>query len=212
MWRWARAAVCAYAVVVVAEMLVFLVDSGHISASFRQFVHQVQQAQQNGSPPPQFDTTGLFGVIGAADAIQALLLPVAIVFLIWQHQAAEVARDLGYPARRSPALGVGSWFIPIVSIWFPYQALTDCLPPTHPLRPTCLTAWLAYLATGFLTALTAVISFFSPLGALIPLAFTLATLSTTVVLGWRLITAVNEDHRRALDLAAQSGAGRWGSL
>jgi hypothetical protein len=57
-----------------------------------------------------------------------------IFFLIWQYRAATAARLLGFPARRSPGWGVGSWFVPVVNLWMPFQALRDCLPPGYPRR------------------------------------------------------------------------------
>lgn len=69
----------------------------------------------------------------------------SIGFLRWQLQAARTARLLGLPAALSPGLGVGGWFIPVVSLWFPYQALRDCLPAAHPARPEVLRLWIAYL-------------------------------------------------------------------
>jgi len=53
----------------------------------------------------------------------------------------------GYPARRSPALGVGGWFIPVCNFWFPYQAIRDCLPPGHPARRMVLHMWLWFIAS-----------------------------------------------------------------
>jgi hypothetical protein len=57
-----------------------------------------------------------------------------IVACVWQHRAAAAARAQGFPARRSPAWGVGSWFVPVVNLWMPYSALRDCLPPGDPRR------------------------------------------------------------------------------
>ena len=66
----------------------------------------------------------------------SLVFVVAVIFaLIWQHRAASAGRALGLPASHSPAWGVGSWFVPIVNLWMPYQALRDCLPPGDPRRP-----------------------------------------------------------------------------
>ncbi|HEY6624777.1 MAG TPA: DUF4328 domain-containing protein [Acidimicrobiales bacterium] len=84
------------------------------------------------------------------------LLTVAgfILFLVWQHWAASTAGSLGYPARRSPALGVGGWFIPVCNLWFPYQAIRDCLPPGHPARRLVLHMWL-WLIASLVVALVA---------------------------------------------------------
>ena len=82
-----------------------------------------------------------------------------VLFLVWQHRAATMARALGYPARRSPALGVGGWFIPICNFWFPYQAIRDCLPPGHPGRRMVLHMWLWYVASLCISVVTVVVLF-----------------------------------------------------
>lgn len=85
-----------------------------------------------------------------------------ILFLIWQSRAASTARSLGYPARRSPALGVGGWFIPVCFFWFPYQAIRDCLPPGHPQRRLVLSMWLFLVAQSCIAIAAAVLLFFGP--------------------------------------------------
>ena len=75
-------------------------------------------------------------LVGAA--IYAMLLP-------WQFRAATTAVRLGLPARLVPGLGVGGWFIPIVSLWFPYWALRDCLPPAHPGRAGVGRLWACFV-------------------------------------------------------------------
>ena len=76
-----------------------------------------------------------------------LLLEIAIfvVLLNWQYSAAKTARLLDLPATHSAGLGVGSWFIPVVNLWFPYQALRDCLPAGDPERSVVGRMWVCYL-------------------------------------------------------------------
>lgn len=128
----------------------------------------------------------VFFLVGAA---------VSIPFLIWQHSAATVARGLGYPARTSPSFGVGSWFIPVINLWFPYWALSDTLPPGHPLRQRCLVAWLAYLGSGFATAVTFFVGLASTTAAIVPMIVSGALALTAVGMGATLIAAVTDDHR-----------------
>jgi len=84
-----------------------------------------------------------------------------VVFLIWQCRAAKTATALGYPARRSPALGAWSWVIPVVNFWFPYQAIRDLLPPGHPLRALVLRTWLCYVCTLFAVVVSYMAAFSS---------------------------------------------------
>lgn len=123
----------------------------------------------------------------------------SIVFFIWQHSAATVARGLGYPSRISPGLGVGSWFIPVVNLWFPYWALCDTLPPGHPMRGGALWAWLAYLSTLWAGAATFVVALVSTTMATVVVMIISGALGlVAIALGAQLMTAVQADHRRRL--------------
>jgi hypothetical protein len=195
MFKWARAALCAYGVVVVGELGSVLTLAGTFRRDIHRFFDQLQTAAPGQPPAPNLN--GLYPVSIAVDLGQLVLLGVGIVFLVWQYNAARVARGLGYPARTSPGFGVASWFIPVINLWFPYWALSDCLPPNHPLRPSALWAWLAYLATGLLMSATFLVAFFSGYAAIIPLVPALISLAAAVALGYRLITAVNNDQRGA---------------
>jgi Domain of unknown function (DUF4328) len=106
---------------------------------------------------------------------------VSVGFLIWQHSAATVARGPGYPSRTSPGFGVGSWFIPVINLWFPYWALSDTLPPEHPIRGRCLWAWLAYLGAGVAGAATFFVALVSNAAAIMPM----------------VISGLGHDHPRA---------------
>jgi hypothetical protein len=171
-----------------------------VARSFRGVIHSVIHDLQATRPGvhPITDLNVLLGVQMGLSVGEVVLVVVGVVFLIWQYNAARVARGLGYPARTSPGFGVASWFIPIVNIWFPYWALSDCLPPGHRLRPTALWAWLAYIGATRLVAAAAVTALFSELGAVIPLFLALATMATAVTLGCRLISAVHQAHELVL--------------
>ncbi|KJL45260.1 hypothetical protein RS82_00287 [Microbacterium trichothecenolyticum] len=52
----------------------------------------------------------------------ASLFATAVVWVIWQYRAAKQVAGL---TRRSPGWHVGSWFVPVVSAWFPFQNITD---------------------------------------------------------------------------------------
>ncbi len=191
-WKWARLAVCWYGLVFLLQAITVFALAGQFRGFIHSFMHDLQAARPG--EPPTIDLNAFYKVQVAGDVGEVLLLAVGIVFLIWQYNAARVARGLGYPARTSPGFGVASWFIPIVNLWFPYWALSDCLPPGHCLRPTALWAWFAYLGSGLLVAATAVTAYFSELGAVIPFVLGLATMATAVTLGCRLVSAVNRAH------------------
>lgn len=130
--------------------------------------------------------------------VPAIALSVAVVFLVWQHSAASVSRGLGYPARLTPGFGVASWFLPVAGIWYPYQALSDILPPDHPMRPLCFRAWVTWLGSGAAT----VVAFFLALASTAAAfgALTVASLLAVYAFftGVRLIDAVDQDHTSRL--------------
>ena len=105
---------------------------------------------------------------------------------------------LGYPARLSPARGVGSWFLPLANFWQPYYALSDLLPPDHPMRPFCLRAWLSWYGAAFVNLVALSVAFASDGAAVVVLALGAVLVVYTYVTGWRLIDAVHEDHTRQL--------------
>ncbi len=88
-----------------------------------------------------------------------------VVFLVWQHRAAVAARSIGYPARHSPGFGVGSWFIPIVNLWLPYQAIRDFRAHSDETQRDLLAGWLLLIAGHLLTLATEVVSGTSGAGA-----------------------------------------------
>ncbi|WP_288799258.1 DUF4328 domain-containing protein [Arsenicicoccus cauae] len=54
-----------------------------------------------------------------------LLLAAGVCWLVWQHRLATSTRVDRREVRRSPGWHVGSWFIPVANLWFPYQNVSD---------------------------------------------------------------------------------------
>jgi len=143
------------------------------AGTLREFGHQfhraVEAGQQNVTPPP-ITVQPISGSFGAVVSLVDLLGVAALIInLIWQHRAATAARALNLPARRSPGLGVGGWFIPVCNFWFPYQAIRDCLPAEDPHRVLVLRWWLAYLGMGLFTGATLLIAMFNSSASLVTL-------------------------------------------
>jgi hypothetical protein len=97
---------------------------------------------------------------GAAASIAPVLtycslgvLIAGVLFLVWMYRAAVVARGFGLPARRSPALAILSFVIPIVNLWWPYQSTCDLLPPGHPGRHVVGRWWATWLTSSLLVPL-----------------------------------------------------------
>ncbi len=197
MWRWARAGVCAYLVLVLAQLVLeWVLDRRFWSSVWASF--RTMLTTPNARPPTYVLPNETRSLALLSNALYFGTVAVAVVFLVWQHSAASTARDLGYPARRSPALGVGSWFIPVVGLWFPYQALRDCLLPGHPARPSSLTAWLAHISGGVLLSVAVLTTLLAGLYGLIPLALSAGCFGAAARIGTRLIKTIREDHRLAV--------------
>lgn len=136
---WASGAVALYAATQTASTIALVATLPAVS----RYIHQAFDSF--GATPPQEPVA--FRVMSLLEF--PVVLVAGIVFLIWQYRAATTARALGYPARRSPALGAWSWIIPVVNLWFPYQAIRDLLPPGHALRHLVLRTWLCYICSLF---------------------------------------------------------------
>jgi len=181
------------------NIVVALINLQLRRTQFRALGHQMRviyDASRNGAPVPNFTTQS------TADPLQVIFgLAVIVAFilaLIWQFRAASAARGLGIRATHSPGWGVGCWFVPIVNLWMPYQALRDCLPHDDPHRPLVLRCWLLALAAQFLAqAAIAAALFSSPvaLGISIPAGICAIGLVATAP---RVIVAISAAHETAI--------------
>ena len=102
-------------------------------------------------PAPKGAGAALF-VVGVL-----LLLNIIPVFLIWLYHASRNAEQLGHWPRRSAGWAIGGWFIPVVSLWFPCQAVSDlwraAQPPERRTRiPWLVVAWWTCWLLAWLTS------------------------------------------------------------
>jgi Domain of unknown function (DUF4328)/Protein of unknown function (DUF2510) len=116
-------------------------------------------AAQHGQPAPTITNTSMVDPLVVL--VGLVEIGAVIVACIWQFRAASAARALGLPATHSPGWGVGSWFVPIVNFWMPYQAIRDCLPPGDPDRKLVLRWWLVLLGAELFSVVAAVAAWFS---------------------------------------------------
>lgn len=206
MWRWGRAAVWAYLATQLTQVVLVTLIARKVWSAVRT-AFDTMRSNPGGPPPTLALPRGASEISLAVNILSLVTLAAGIAFLVWQHNAASTARDLGYPARRSPALGVGSWFIPVVNLWFPYQALRDCLPPDHPGRASSLAAWLAYLGGGVLLVAAEITVIFAGAYGVLPLACALGAFCAASVIGTRLIKLIRDDHRLAVARVAERRPG-----
>lgn len=203
---WARRALVGWGVLVAVQAVLVV----YVGRAFRNLIHHLFVTPGANSFP---QNSGTFNGLNLVfDVGELVVLCLGIVFLIWQHSAATTARALGYPARTSPGFGVGSWFIPVINFWYPYMALSDCLPPGHRLHGRAIWAWLAYITAGFLVFAALVASFISVVAAIIPMLLAVAAAAIAVRTGTEMISATEEDHRlRIAAVRSGSGPGATGS-
>lgn len=106
----------------------------------------------------------LVGLLGSAVHLFA-----SVLFLVWTHNAALNVRAFGQGGFEfTPGWCVGWWFIPIASLWKPYQALKEIWRASDPeavgtesrqtwqLRETPALFplwWASYLGSGFIGAI-----------------------------------------------------------
>jgi hypothetical protein len=64
--------------------------------------------------------SGLLGLVALL-----LMLVTVVLFLNWFYRARKNAGLSTWPQRLSPGWAVGSWFLPPVLLWFPYQIMAD---------------------------------------------------------------------------------------
>ena len=190
----ARWAVAVPAVYFIVNLIVLRVNAAQWRTLGHEFRVTWHDAQNHNTPPAYNAPSG--GVpYSLSVAIGVLVVAAVIVACIWQHRAASAARALGYPSERSPAWGVGCWFVPIVNLWMPYRSIRDCLPPGDPQRTRVLRWWVALLAAGclWLTAdICALVSTGLALAVSIPAAVAAVAL---VAVSYGVVPAIAAAHR-----------------
>lgn len=190
-----RVAVWIWAVTSCIGVLVNWANIGYYRALWHWWhlaMHAIGNQGQVPAQPPRPLWSSLFSLASLG------LLAIEVCFFVWQYRAAAVARALRYPARHSPGWGVGCWFVPIVNLWMPYQAIRDCLPPAHPARRHVLYAWLTLLITVPLPLATIVALVGAPTLGVVLVIVSVVALACTGLNAHRAVTAIAMDHRDAV--------------
>jgi hypothetical protein len=192
---WVKRAALGLAVAAVLSGVIALCYSSTILTEFRYFRASYDAAANHVSAPPAPVISATYSLLN--DLTGALSIASLVLLLVWQFRAATVARWLGLPARRSPGWGVGSWFVPVVNLWMPYQAIRDCLPPGHPERRRVLRFWLALLGAGTANTAAFFTAPFSVPAAAVLVAAVSGLWAFNVVNIHRIVGAVVEVHGAA---------------
>jgi hypothetical protein len=187
--------------------LVSLINQRVDSAKYLSIGHQfrlIWEAAQHGTTAPTLNDTA---TVNPITLLVGLLTVAAVVIgCIWQHRAASAARAFGLPTTHSPAWGVGSWFVPIVNFWMPYQAIRDCLPPEDPARPLVLRWWLALVGTWVMSGAAGAAAFFSSGTALVFTVPAAVLCLGVIATAPHVVTAIANAHRTALERSGQATA------
>ncbi|MGX5697883.1 DUF4328 domain-containing protein [Agromyces soli] len=85
------------------------------------------------------DLLNMYDQSTIATTIVSMLTSLAagVLWLIWQFRVAKYVDG----TRRSAGWHIGSWFIPVVSFWFPYQNVSDLWRAVGRARPSWLIIW-----------------------------------------------------------------------
>jgi hypothetical protein len=130
-----------------------------------------------------------------------LRLGAVVLFMLWLYRAASTAAAPRYPARRSPALGAWSCIIPVVNLWFPYQAIRDCLDPRDRSRTLVFRAWILFIVTELITAPSTFVFAEAHSLASTWLVILIGLATLLGVTGYRMVVAVSTAHHYALGQA-----------
>ena len=108
-----------------------------------------------------FEALNVYDAVSGLLAFLALAAVVAagVLWLVWQYRAASSLPPGSL--RRSPGWHVGSWFIPIVSLFFPFQNVTDLARGSRArLSGGILGAWWAlWILSGIVSGFGSRLSF-----------------------------------------------------
>jgi hypothetical protein len=195
LFKWARVALAMPAIYYLANLISQRINRAQLLRAGHQF-RVIWEAAQHHQPTPTFNSSGTISPI--TPLVGLLTLGAVVIACVWQYRAASAARSLGLPAVRSPGWGVGCWFVPIVNLWMPYQAIRDCLPPDDPKRRLVLRWWLTVLAMEWLSMGAGIAAFFSTgtaLGFGIPAAVLCVAL---LAVAPQVVAAIGAAHRTAL--------------
>ena len=74
-----------------------------------------------------------------------MILPFAVLFVVWFRRARINAERHGYRQRRARGWTFWGWIVPIVNLWFPFQLMGDIWRAGLPAERRGRTAWLPAL-------------------------------------------------------------------
>lgn len=133
---------------VVIGVIVLPLVAYTLSAAYSDFVHFIGEVQD--APPDQVPPVP--GSVLAATLVLLVAGPLNWVALgmlmFWSYRSATAAAALRIPSRQDPMWAIIGWIIPVLSYWYPYLVVRDCLPADHPWRRIVGWWWAGYLVSS----------------------------------------------------------------
>jgi uncharacterized membrane protein YidH (DUF202 family) len=189
---WARAAICGIGIAQVASAFVIRIVLKNSLHQWHTIIHEIQQHSTTATPVSN-PSVNAFTLL--YDLVQ---LGALVVLMIWLFRAASHARDLGLPARRKPVWAVLGFIIPVVSLWFPYQVLADCLAPTDtPGRRMVLWWWLLYLLGQVIFETFGILGYFRPMLTVVGVAVSIVWVAFEIRVGIVMVNTISASHEQA---------------
>ena len=139
---------------------------------------------------------------GRLIVFQLLFLPLNLLSLAylgsliaWIYQSGKFAEARGWPSARSRALGAFSVLIPVVNLWWPYEAVHDAYPPGAS-SPLVLRWWVSYVVAPLVFLPMFFIALFATrLVITVAIMISACVLAIPVRFGWKLIADVDAMQR-----------------
>ena len=91
------------------------------------------------------------------------------------------------------------WFIPVVNLWMPYQAIRDCLAPSDPNRTVVLRFWLCTVGMEIGTVVTFIGLMFSTTFAVVIAIPTALCALGVLASAPKVVTSIATAHRAAVN-------------
>jgi hypothetical protein len=127
-----------------------------------------------------------------------------IVLAIWTYHGTQAMAATGHRTTLSTGWAAAGWFVPIISFWYPYQAVRDLVPVDHPARRRVGWWWACWLSAGFAMFGPMVAAWFS-LGAAMLVAIVPISLAVAVAaLGRQIAAAAGEGFDELARMTADS--------
>jgi hypothetical protein len=131
--------------------------------------------------------------------LSTLGLGPTIMLIVWTHRCATAAAALKIPARLEPMWAAVGWIVPVLSYWYPYLSIRDCLPPDHPERRTVGRWWAVYLVSAHAGLVAAAFALVGIVPFVVAWVVQAGLAVAGAMLGLRVVRAIDEAHREALE-------------